>query len=76
MKTTTNAPSFAVTDRMLTEAEAADVLGIRPQTLSVWRCCKRYALPYIKCGRLVRYRMSDVQRFIESRTHGAELVTA
>ena len=36
---------------LLTEAQAAELLGIRPQTLSVWRSTKRYPLPYIRVGR-------------------------
>lgn len=58
-------------ERLLTEDEAAELLAIKPQTLSVWRTNKRYALKYVKCGRLVRYKLSDVQAFIESRTIGA-----
>ena len=57
--------------KLLTEAEAADYLGVKPQTLCAWRCTKRYSLPYIKVGRLVRYRPEDVEAFLESRTMGA-----
>jgi excisionase family DNA binding protein len=53
--------------RLLTEDEAAEVLGVTPQTLSVWRCTKRYPLAFIKAGRLVRYRQKDLEKFIESR---------
>jgi hypothetical protein len=53
--------------RLLNEDEAAAHLGVTPGTLSVWRCTKRYALAYIKCGRLVRYRLEDLERFIETR---------
>lgn len=58
-------------DRLLTPHEAAAMLGITPGTLTVWRCTRRYNLPYIKVGRCVRYKRSDVLAFIESRTHGA-----
>jgi hypothetical protein len=57
----------AETDRNLTEIEAAGFLGIKPQTLSVWRSTKRYALPYLKIGRCVRYRLADLIAFQESR---------
>jgi excisionase family DNA binding protein len=53
--------------RLLTEDEAAEVLGVTPQTLSVWRCTRRYSLAWVKCGRLVRYRAKDLEKFIESR---------
>lgn len=28
--------------------EAAKILGVAPETLAIWRCTKRYPLPYIK----------------------------
>jgi D-aminopeptidase len=51
----------------LTEDEAAEFLGVEASTLSVWRCTKRYPLPYIKVGRLVRYDLEDLVKFCESR---------
>lgn len=57
--------------KLLTEAEAADYLAVEPQTLCAWRCTRRYNLPFIKVGRLVRYRPEDVEAFLESRTMGA-----
>ena len=53
--------------KMLNRKEAADFLGISEGTLAVWACTKRYRLPYIKIGRLVKYRLSDLEAFIESR---------
>jgi hypothetical protein len=50
------------------EKQAAEILGVTAGTLSVWRCTRRYPLPYVKIGRAVRYRMADIERFIESRT--------
>ena len=58
-------------DPLLTEDEAAKFLNIRPQTLSVWRSARRYDLRYRKIGRLVRYPLSELRRFVESRTVGA-----
>ena len=52
----------------LNSKEAAQVLGVSVDTLAVWRCTKRYPLPYIKMGRKVFYRVSDLENFIESRT--------
>jgi excisionase family DNA binding protein len=47
--------------------KAAEFLGISKETLAMWRCTKRYPLPYIKVGRLVRYREADLAAFLESR---------
>ena len=54
--------------RLLAENEAAKYLGINPGTLSVWRSSGRYHIPYIKVGGRVRYRLSDLEEWLESRT--------
>lgn len=62
--------STAVSDdrELLTREQAATYLGIRAQTLALWASTGRYALPYIRIGRSVRYRVVDLERFIASRT--------
>ena len=55
---------------LMTPEEVADYLKVSKETLNVWRCTKRYNLPYIKAGRLVRYRAKDVEAFVVSRLHG------
>ena len=53
--------------RLSTE-QAAEHLGLRPQTLDKWRCTGRYTdLPYFKIGRRVFYLISDIEAFIASR---------
>jgi excisionase family DNA binding protein len=52
--------------------QAADYLGVSVGTLEVWRSTKRYPLPYVKVGRLVKYRQADLDAFLESRTVGAD----
>ena len=46
---------------------AAALLDVTPGTLSVWRSTGRYALPYVKVGRKVRYRRADLLAWLESR---------
>lgn len=55
-------------DRLLTTEEAAEVLAVKAQTLAAWRCLKRHDLHYVKTGRLVRYRLSDLLAWLERRT--------
>lgn len=51
---------------LMNREEAAKYLGITPGTLAVWDSTKRYNLGTIKVGRrLVRYRRSDLDRFLE-----------
>jgi len=53
---------------LLDENQAATLLQVTPGTLSVWRSTGRYSLPFIKVGRRVRYRLSDLNAWLESRT--------
>ena len=53
---------------LLTRKEAAAILGTTEGTLAVWASNKRYSLPYVKIGRLVKYKLSDLNAFIEKRT--------
>jgi excisionase family DNA binding protein len=59
-------------DQLLTNDQAAEYLGITPRTLEIWRCTKRYPIPFIKVGRLVRYRKSALDAFHVSRTVGED----
>jgi excisionase family DNA binding protein len=52
---------------LLSPTEAAARLGVSRGTLAIWRHYRRYALAYIKVGRLVRYREQDIERFLSSR---------
>jgi len=56
---------------LVNAGEAAAMLGVTTGTLSVWRCVKRYDLPFVKVGRSIRYRLSDLETFLERRTVGA-----
>jgi hypothetical protein len=64
--------TLATISKLVDEKIAAEILGVTPGTLSVWRCVRRYKLPYTKIGRSVRYRVEDLERFIASRTVGGE----
>jgi hypothetical protein len=55
---------------LIPPADAAEILGVTAATLNIWRCTKRYPLPYIKIGRKVMYRLSDVEAFIDAGTVG------
>ncbi len=55
------------TDRLLTRGEAADFLSVKEQTLALWHSTGRYSIPVVKVGRSVRYRISDLVAWIESR---------
>ena len=56
------------TPQLLSPAEAAARLRVSVGTLAIWRCRKRYSLRYLKIGSNVFYRISDIERFEQSRT--------
>jgi excisionase family DNA binding protein len=53
---------------LIDSQETAEILGISKSALEVWRTTGRYQLPFIKVGRNVRYRRSDVLEWLDSRT--------
>jgi hypothetical protein len=56
-------------DHLLTDDEAARILGVTPGTLQVWRSTGRYKLPFVKVGRNVRYVQSNLISWIQERTY-------
>lgn len=55
-------------DPLYDPPEAAEYLGIKENTLAVWRCVGRYDIEYVKVGRLVKYRKSALDAFLDRRT--------
>lgn len=56
--------------RLLNEREAADFLGLKPNTLAAWRSTGRYGLPFLKVGKPVRYRLADLEKWLSARRGG------
>lgn len=55
-------------DRLLTRKQAAEVLGFQPQTLARWKWEGREDRPpEVRVGRAVRYRASELSRWIAER---------
>lgn len=54
-------------DRLVDEHEAASVLGLKRQTMAVWRSRGRGPM-FVRIGRLVKYRMSELSRYVDSNT--------
>tara|TARA_R110000851_G_scaffold318100_1_gene481787 strand:+ start:205 stop:414 length:210 start_codon:yes stop_codon:yes gene_type:complete len=50
--------------------QAAEILCLKPKTLAMmrWRGCK--SLPWVKLGKSVRYKLSDIEAYIERNTIG------
>lgn len=56
---------------LLSRKEAAVYLGVSEHTLAIWKVTGRYRLPVVKIGRLAKYRLSDLNAFIQSRVLGS-----
>lgn len=54
----------------LTPREAAAFLNVPEATLAVWRSTNRVVMPFFKMGHHVRYRRTDLERFIEANMRG------
>lgn len=59
---------ISASNELLDEKQAAAKLDVTPGTLSVWRSTGRYALPFVKVGRNVRYRRNDLDAWLAKRT--------
>jgi hypothetical protein len=57
--------------QLLTPKDTAKLLGVQVETLSVWRCTKRYPLKFIKVGSRIRYRLADIEEFIKGCARGS-----
>ena len=53
---------------LLTTPEVADITGNTISTIATWRCTRKVNIPYIKIGKSVRYRLSDVIKFLDDMT--------
>jgi predicted site-specific integrase-resolvase len=51
-------------DRLLTTSEVCDLWGFEPQTLRKWRCTGRGDLNFIRIGKSIRYRQSDIEAYL------------
>jgi hypothetical protein len=56
---------------LLTPAQAAELLGLKVQTLAVWRCKQPERLPWIQVSdRAVRYSTDDLDAYVAQRRMG------
>lgn len=64
-KMTTNSNS---SETFLNTEETAEYLKTSVSTLAIWRTTGRYNIPYMKIGRKVFYRKSELEAWLASRT--------
>ena len=54
--------------RLQNSLNAADYIGIPANTLQYWRTTGAQQIPFIKVGRRVMYRVSDLDKWLDQRT--------
>ena len=55
-------------EKLLKGHEAAEILGISEQTMRIHRI-KGGGVKFVKVGRMVRYRHSDIEEYLSARTY-------
>jgi hypothetical protein len=53
---------------LLTQAQAAKIINCAPRTLEQDRIRRRWKIPYVKIGAMIRYRQSDLEKYINKST--------
>jgi len=53
-------------DRLLSIEELSIMLGVRKSTLYAWSHQRK--IPYIKVGSLLRFRLSDVEKWLKQQS--------
>lgn len=52
---------------LLTRKEAARYLDVSPGSLAVWDCTKQKQLHPVLVGKLVHYRLADLDEYLDQR---------
>ncbi len=58
-------------NELLTPEQAATLLKVHKGTLAAWRARVDTGPPFVRVGFQIRYRLGDLNRWIESRSSGA-----
>jgi excisionase family DNA binding protein len=53
-------------EKLITIKEVAKLIGVHTETLYRWRKARKH-LPFISVDSSIRYRLSDIENFIEKR---------
>jgi helix-turn-helix protein len=51
--------------KLMTEQDAAQIVGVTVHALRAWRWRKKGGPAYLKLGSCVRYRLSDIQAYLD-----------
>lgn len=54
-------------EQLLSRREAAKFLGVKENTLAIWKLTNRQVIPTYKVGKFIKYKASDLQKFIDDK---------
>jgi len=60
-----SAPERGDIERFLGVREIREMFSVSDRHIRRWVSCGKFPKPYLKIGRMLRWRVEDVQRFIE-----------
>ena len=69
------APNSADDDRLMAPLDVSEHLGVPTATLANWRSASK-GPPFLRVGRHVRYRRTDLEQWIDGRVQHADPVGA
>jgi len=70
MAPSTATPLSFTDDVLATTEEAATLIKINAATLQKWRSTGENNIPFVKIGRSVRYRVTDLRDYVERHVKG------
>jgi predicted DNA-binding transcriptional regulator AlpA len=60
-------------NKLISADIAADILGLKESTLAQYRWRGDTRLPWVKLGKTIRYKLSDIEAYIDRSTVGKEV---
>ena len=66
--TMSNSEVSVDTDMLINTEKAAELLSIPAATLTKWRSTCQVKIPFVRIGRQIKYRTTDLKLFIELST--------
>ena len=54
-------------ERLLSRREASEFLGGKENTLAIWKLTNRQIIPTYKIGKFIKYKASDLQKFLDGK---------
>lgn len=57
-------------NKLISAGKAADILGLKESTLAQYRWRGDTRLPWVKMGKAIRYKLSDIEAYIDQSTVG------